>query len=392
MKKVAIVTRRFIDDPTEGGDIHTKLLATHLKKFAHVTIITTKARNYITWHNELEEDKEIKDGLQILRFATDFSRNFYQFNQLSHRLFQNDRPSLSQEIGWIISKGPYSSALFDYLRDNKETYDLFLFLGYAHPLTFFGLPLVRKRAVLIPLVNRELELQFGIFDALFSYPLMILPNTKAEKQIIKERFSSLPPLFLVGVGIEPVIQNEEKNTAEKINLQRPFILFIGRISKPKGVLELFDYFGQFKKRANENLDLVLIGRQFDLVPKDENIKYLGEVSEEIKWLLISKSEFLVNPSFYESLSLIVLEAWFCQKPVLVNGRCPVLKSQAIESSGGLYYQNYAEFEVMMKWLLKNKVKRQILGKNGQDFLNKNYSWSVIEKKFDILLNALTRLD
>lgn len=49
---------------------------------------------------------------------------------------------------------------------------------------------------------------------------------------------------------------------------------------------------------------------------------------------------LVLPSKFESLSIVVLEAFSLKIPVLVNSACEVLKSHCIKSQGGLYYRKY----------------------------------------------------
>ena len=58
---------------------------------------------------------------------------------------------------------------------------------------------------------------------------------------------------------------------------------------------------------------------------------------------IAAAELLIMPSYFESLSMVALEAWALGKPVLANGRCDVLKGQCIRSNGGLYYDNFEEF-------------------------------------------------
>ncbi len=55
---------------------------------------------------------------------------------------------------------------------------------------------------------------------------------------------------------------------------------------------------------------------------------------------------VVNPSQYESLSFMVLEAWQAGVPVLVNGRSEVLVEHCLTSNGGLYYSGYDEFAVV----------------------------------------------
>ena len=50
------------------------------------------------------------------------------------------------------------------------------------------------------------------------------------------------------------------------------------------------------------------------------------------------SDLLIMPSYFESLSMVALEAWALGRPVLANGRCDVLKGQCIRSNAGLYYE------------------------------------------------------
>lgn len=386
MKKIAFVLPRYIDNPIEGAEYHTRLLVEHLKDFFKLTVLTTKALDYYSWKNEALEELETSNKVKIKRFSVDKQRRTGLFNQLSYNLYLNTNHSVSEEISWMKEQGPYSSGLFEYLRAKKKYHDLFIFVGYNNPLTYFGLPMVKNKSALIPLTHKEPDLRFNIFAEVFSQPLVIIPSTIAEKKIIMERFNNLPPLFVIGVGIKTSSNILKAYLPIK---KRPYILFIGRVSKPKGIFQLFDYFTLFKKNYHVDLDLVLIGPQVESMPHQRDIKYLGVVSEEQKLDLISNAEFIINPSFYESLSLVLLEAWSMNKPALVNAACEVLKSQVIQANGGLYYQNYAEFALMTLWFLNHKKEGTILGKNGASFLKKNYGWPIIEAKFKILISALT---
>jgi glycosyltransferase involved in cell wall biosynthesis len=94
------------------------------------------------------------------------------------------------------------------------------------------------------------------------------------------------------------------------------------------------------------------------------------------------------PSKYESLSMVLLEAWHCKKPVLVNGQCEVLKGQCRRSNAGLWYENYEEFSACLNLLLTDGHLRELLGNNGRKFVDMYYSWEIIEKKY---LNLIERL-
>ena len=95
------------------------------------------------------------------------------------------------------------------------------------------------------------------------------------------------------------------------------------------------------------------------------------------------------PSYYESLSMVALEAWALGKPVLANGKCEVLRGQCIRSRAGLYYENQAEFVETLKAIADGRTLNAALGANGRTFFDRHYAWPVIEQKY---LDMLQRLE
>ena len=96
------------------------------------------------------------------------------------------------------------------------------------------------------------------------------------------------------------------------------------------------------------------------------------------------------PSQYESLSMVALEAWALGKPVLANGRCDVLRGQCVRSNGGLYYETFEEFAEALYALEATGPIGAILGRNGQEFFRRHYTWPVIERKYLEMLDRLKR--
>ena len=96
------------------------------------------------------------------------------------------------------------------------------------------------------------------------------------------------------------------------------------------------------------------------------------------------------PSFYESLSMVTLEAWAMKKPVIANTLCEVLKGQCLRSNAGLFYENYEEFRETLKLLLSEPRLRKAMGKNGEKYFNQNYTWEIIEKKYLSVVNQLEK--
>jgi glycosyltransferase involved in cell wall biosynthesis len=106
---------------------------------------------------------------------------------------------------------------------------------------------------------------------------------------------------------------------------------------------------------------------------------LGFVDEQTKWDALAACDLLVMPSPYESLSMVLLEAWAVGKPVLVNGKCDVLVGQCRRSHGGLWYTTEDEFQVAIEKM--DKQIRNQLGLQGKYFVEKNYVWSKIEEDY-----------
>ena len=60
---------------------------------------------------------------------------------------------------------------------------------------------------------------------------------------------------------------------------------------------------------------------------------------------------MVNPSAYESFSLVLLESWSLGVPVLVNASCAATMEHCERSGGGLWFESYRSFEVTVERLV-----------------------------------------
>ena len=79
---------------------------------------------------------------------------------------------------------------------------------------------------------------------------------------------------------------------------------------------------------------------------------------------MAAAEVLIMPSYFESLSMVALEAWALGRPVLANGRCDVLKGQCIRSNAGLYYESFAEFAEALHAIEPTALAQRALGGTG----------------------------
>jgi glycosyltransferase involved in cell wall biosynthesis len=383
--KLAFVVQRYGVEVSGGSEYHCRMIAELLSKHFDVEVITTCALDYTTWENYYPEGEENLNGVIVRRFPVDKPRDIRKFNSFSEKVLLNPH-TREDEIKWMKLQGPYSTKLIEFIKENRNNFDFFIFFTYLYCTTFFGLPIVKEKAILVPTAHDEPPIRLSIFTEIFQSPRLIIYNTPEEKEFVNLLFRNDDiPSEVVGLGVNPPKKISGDRFRSKYKIKSPFILYIGRIDESKGCGELFEYFSRYKKEEKSDLKLVLIGKAVMKIPKRDDIIHMGFLEEEDKYDAIVASELLVMPSKYESLSIVLLEAWSCGVPVLANAGCEVLKAQCLRSNGGLWYENYDEFKECLNLLLSDKELRRKLGENGRRYVQKNYSWDVIEKKFLKLL-------
>ena len=379
-KKILFVVQRYGLEVNGGAELHCRQLAERLKDEYDVSVLTTCAIDYVTWKNEYKEGIEHINGVKVIRKKVDFERNQKKFNKISAKL-NNEKDNINLGIEWQEAQGPHSSELIKYLEDHKDNYDVIIFLTYLYYTTYFGLKVAPEKSILIPTAHDEPPIYYSIFNETFNLPKAILYSTTTERDFVNKRFKNdYIESDIVGLGVD-INENAQDIDLEKtFGIKDDFVVYVGRIDESKGCKEMFEYFLEYKKTYNSNLKLVLAGKSAMEIPRNKNIVTLGFVSEDEKVNLIRKSKLLILPSKFESLSLSTLEAMYLKVPVLLNGKCEVLKQHAILSNGGLYYENKWEFIETLDYLIRNSKIAERMGENGRKYVNENYKWNVVMKK------------
>ena len=386
--KIAIVVQRYGEEVNGGAEQMARWLAEHLLCLANVDVITTCAIDYNTWEDIYPSGESEVNGVRIHRFRVDAPRvSSMDAKTLAIRYQEH---TISAEIEWVKDQGPYSSAMLSFIGDSYERYDFFVFVTYLYAPTFFGLPLVSDKAILIPTAHEEWTIELPVFRAFFQLPELLVYLTEPEKNHVhRVTGNEQVPGVVVGVGINTPEDISAARFREKYGVEGEFLIYVGRIDEAKNVPELLEYFARFQEGYGRDLKLVLLGKPHFALPQRADILPLGFVSEQDKFDGLQAATALVVPSKYESLSMVVLEAWKVRTPVLVNGRCAVLKHQCRKSNGGLYYHTYDEFALTLQKLLKNPEMRQKMGRQGENFVNSNYDWAIIIAKFRAIFETLS---
>lgn len=378
------MVHRFGADIAGGSEAHCRAIAERLAANHDVTILTTCAKDHVTWHNEYPAGLSEIGPLHVQRFPIARSRSLHRFRDISEVVFSGGASEAEQEQ-WFRENGPESPELLVFLERRGREFDRILFWSFRYSQTFFGLPLVADRAVLVPTAEEDPVIRLRILDAFFSRPAGYLFLTPEEETLVSIHCSRpLSPSATIGVGLDPVAARLPTGL-ESIGVTKPYVLYLGRIDPNKGCETLLRF---FLRRAVPHIPLVLAGPANMPVPDDPAVKQLGFVNAEVREVLLANAALLVVPSPYESLSMVLLEAWNHGVPALVNGRCSVLKGQARRANGALYYHNFDEFARGIDLLLNRPDLARQLGQQGLAYVEREYRWPHVLQKIEQLLASM----
>src|SRR3954470_6715742 len=145
--KLACVVHRFGADIAGGSEGHCRLIAEHLAAAHDVTVLTTCAKDHITWrnhyppgeswHRPVTLNRGDGDGrLRVLRFPVARERDLHRFIDLSD-LIAADRATGEDEEAWFRENGPDAPELLAHLRTHGSDYDRVLFWAYRYADVYF---------------------------------------------------------------------------------------------------------------------------------------------------------------------------------------------------------------------------------------------------------------
>jgi glycosyltransferase involved in cell wall biosynthesis len=390
--KLAVVVQRYGTDINGGAELHARYVAERLSRHAEVEVVTTCARDYVTWRNEWPAGLEEINGVRVRRFPVRHERNPLQFGRLSRRVFEHPH-SVADEIAWLESEGPASPALLNHLSRTAGELDFVLLFSYRYHHAWHAARRLHTKAVLVPTAERDPAIGLSIFSPTFRAVRAVMYNSQEEQAMIHAATGNQDvPGVVVGVGSDVPAHTAPERFRRKFDIRRPFAIYVGRIDENKGCGEMFRFFQRYAATFPRGLDLVLVGSAVMPIPQHPRIRHVGFLSDEDKFDAMAASDVLIMPSYFESLSMVALEAWALGRPVLANGRCDVLKGQCIRSGAGLYYERYEEFAETLFALESNGPLHTRLGQHGRAYFERHYAWPVIERKYLDMFGRLTRDD
>lgn len=229
------------------------------------------------------------------------------------------------------------------------------------------------------------------------YDKIIQVNPFQKEWMINEYFIPEDKIVFLPNGIpneafKIIPKDLKQKVAIKYDIKGKFIvLYLGRIQQYKGLDQIIRILPELKKIC-PNICFVAAGKDYgdvkrlqDLAKRltvEENVLFIGEVSEEEKYALLDLSEIFVFPSKWEAFGISTLEA-------MARGNAIV----STKTEGGLYlikekengflfdYQNTDQLLSKLKILILDKKLRKKIQKNNTKKAKK-YVWEEIAKDLE----------
>ena len=178
--KIAFIIQRYGAEVLGGSEQLCRLVAERLAAQHDVDVLTTCARDYVTWKNEYPEGADRICGVTVRRFASARTRDIDAFNQFSDRIF--DKPhSRHDELEWLKQQGPWCPSLVEYLKRHHQQYDVLIFFTYLYAPTVLGLEVAPARSILVSTAHDEPAIRLEIYGRVQPARGNLLPHRERAR-------------------------------------------------------------------------------------------------------------------------------------------------------------------------------------------------------------------
>ena len=364
--KIVMISGNPIGHDYGGVAVHVEYLTKYLANFKDLTIISLSfGPENLTFS---------KNGIQfIVLKRMKFGKIFFSL-QIFYDLFRLDKllKKINPDIIHIQSTIPTFSLLGVYL---AKKYPVLLTLhGYFKEESRFhtGVEKIFNIFISIPLERL----------ALTTIPNIITVCPQLQEMIQKFTSSNI---FTVPNGVD--IKQIQAITPFPPD-SNPTIFYVGVLNKRKGVDDLIRAIPLVKNEIQDiQLHIAGTGPDMEKLKKlmknlhvEENIKFLGFITDEEKFSYLKSSDVFVLATYWESFPFVLLEAMACGRPIVTTD----VAGNPFAVIDGVYGflvkpGDWRQISEKLIYLFKNKA---ILKKMGEESKKRAllFDWNIVAQQ------------
>ncbi|MBG7631604.1 MAG: glycogen synthase [Bacteroidetes bacterium] len=219
-----------------------------------------------------------------------------------------------------------------------------------------------------------------------------------------------------GINLREYVVTNETSTLERygIDKSKPYVLFVGRITRQKGIIHLVNAI----KYIDPETQIILCAGAPDTpdIAKEmeDSVNEVKKTRDNVIWIdemldkkeviqLYSHADVFCCPSIYEPFGIINIEAMACETAVVASA-VGGIKEVVVEGETGLLInleqQDVAPFEPInpekfskdlangVNKLINNKELKDKMAKNGRKRVEDHFDWTAIAKQVEGLYKSL----
>ena len=219
-----------------------------------------------------------------------------------------------------------------------------------------------------------------------------------------------------GINLKEYVKTDSTQTLEEygIDKDKPFVLFVGRITRQKGIIHLVNAI----KYLHPDTQVVLCAGAPD-TPEiaremEDSVNEVRKERDNVIWIekmldkkqvieLYSQASVFCCPSIYEPFGIINIEAMACETAVVASA-VGGIKEVVVDGETGilipLEQQDTAPFEPVdpdkfsrdlaeaINDIIDDKEKAESMARKGRKRVEETFDWSAIAKQVESLYRSL----
>ncbi|OZV66614.1 glycogen synthase [Winogradskyella aurantia] len=398
--KALFLTREFPPYVYGGAGVHVEYLAKELAKLMNIEV------------RAFGDQNETKGNLSVKGFSW-YDSKFEDVDEKLKMIFKTLQVDLDMNIDEINADIVHCHTWYSH------------FAGVIAKLCY-GIPLVVTTHSLEPLrpwkreqLGRGYDTSSWIEKTAIEMADAIIAVSEETKQDVLKYFEVKADKIEViynGIDLKEYVMVDETSVLETyhIDKSKPYVLFVGRITRQKGIIHLVNAI----KYIDKDTQIVLCAGAPDtpeIAKEMENaVEEASKYRDNIFWIdkmldkkdviqLYSHADVFCCPSIYEPFGIINIEAMACETAVVASA-VGGIKEVVVPNETGLLIplkqQTEAPFEPVdpdkfsrdlaegINFIVNNKDLRDKMAKNGRKRVETHFDWSAIAKQTKSLYKSL----
>jgi glycogen synthase len=398
--KALFLTREFPPYVYGGAGVHVEYLAKELAKLMNIEV------------RAFGDQNETNGNLSVKGFSWHDSK-FEDVDEKLKMIFKTLQVDLDMNIDEINADIVHCHTWYSH------------FAGVIAKLCY-GIPLVVTTHSLEPLrpwkreqLGRGYDTSSWIEKTAIEMADAIIAVSEETKEDVLKYFEVKADKIEViynGIDLKEYVVVDETSVLETyhIDKSKPYVLFVGRITRQKGIIHLVNAI----KYIDKDTQIVLCAGAPDtpeIAKEMENaVEEASKYRDNIFWIdkmldkkdviqLYSHADVFCCPSIYEPFGIINIEAMACETAVVASA-VGGIKEVVVPNETGLLIplkqQTEAPFEPVdpdkfsrdlaegINFIIHNKDLRDKMAKNGRKRVETHFDWSAIAKQTKSLYKSL----